>query len=224
MDWKRQAIIAEAEAKLKADPGRDAPRPEIDPKRDRLLRVVADRLDLERAESLHVLISRLRRLRAGFPGHRADGTARATGHEPGRRIMVDLGFVPERLKSLARPRSRPACACRNAMPRDNVVGLLYWPDETDGWTPEPDLDREHLVRPRRHSDGRAELWHRAGPADRRERTPDGGSAQLPRPPGVDIPNRHLEYVLTWYGAGAGLGGSMSVDLDAARSVCAARRR
>ena len=26
-----------------------------------------------------------------------------------------------------------------------------------------------------------------------------GDIPLPRPPGVDLPNRHLEYALTWFG-------------------------
>jgi surfeit locus 1 family protein len=47
-----------------------------------------------------------------------------------RRVMVDLGFVPEADKDL--PRMAESVT---------VAGNLHWPVETDGWTPEPDLER-----------------------------------------------------------------------------------
>ncbi|WP_457773652.1 SURF1 family protein [Phycobium rhodophyticola] len=79
-----------------------------------------------------------------------------------------------------------------------ITGNLHWPDETDGYTPEKDLA--------------ANIWYaRDVPAlaqhlgtepvllIARETAPkDTSVAPLP----VDtssIPNRHLEYVLTWYG-------------------------
>ncbi len=46
----------------------------------------------------------------------------------GRRVMVDRGFLPEDLRASPRPP-------RNVM----VEGNLHWPDETDSFTPAPDL-------------------------------------------------------------------------------------
>lgn len=48
--------------------------------------------------------------------------------EDGRSILVDRGFVPESEKQAARP---PEAA--------RFTATLLWPDETDGFTPDPDL-------------------------------------------------------------------------------------
>lgn len=191
MEWKA-TLIAEAERKLLSEP---VPMPEtVDPVRDKLLRVAAIGY-LERRE-IHVIGS----MKMYGPGFRVITTMDLAedGKRTGRRIMVDLGFVPERFKHLSdrKPTSR---RLQKRFPRDQVIGLLYWPDETDGWTPPPDLER-NIWFARDVAAMAAELG--AEPVLLIAQTHPDGRIPLPRPPGVDIPNRHLEYVVTWYALAA----------------------
>ena len=187
MEWKA-ALIAEAERKLLSDP---VAIPEtVDPVRDKLLRVQAVGY-IERRE-LHVIAS----MKRYGPGFRVITTMELAkdGERTGRRIMVDLGFVPERLKHLS-DREPTSKRLQKRLPKDQVVGLLYWPDEVDGWTPPPDKDRNIWFA--RDVDAMAEELG-AEPVLLIAQSHPDGRIPLPRPPGVDIPNRHLEYVVTWY--------------------------
>lgn len=108
--------------------------------------------------------------------------------EAGRPILVDRGFLPDGQRDRIGP---PAAA--------TVTGNLNWPDEVDGFTPEPDRARG--------------LWFaRDLPAMAAELGADpvlvvARTATDPaiRPWPVDtagIPNDHLEYALTWYSLAA----------------------
>ena len=114
-----------------------------------------------------------------------------------RNIMVDLGFIPEAQKDQI-PREG---SVRWATDRDldTVTGLLAWPRETDSFTPEPDRGRNiwfaRDVAMMAGALGTEPLLLIA------ETHPDD-SVVLPQPPGVDLPNRHLEYALTWFGLAA----------------------
>lgn len=191
MDWKA-AIIAEARTKIEADPV--AIPNQVDPVRDRLLHVAAVGY-LERRE-LHMISS----MKAFGPGFRVITTMDLArdGERTGRRILVDLGFVPERMKSLT-DREPTSIRLQKRHPTDRVVGLLYWPDETDGWTPEPDRER-NIWFARDVATMAVELG--AEPVMLVAQSHPDGNIPLPQPPGIDIPNRHLEYVLTWYGLAA----------------------
>lgn len=186
---QKAAIIAQAETRLRADPV--AVPASVDPERDKLLRVEAVGY-LERRE-LHVLSS----MKIFGPGYRVITTIDLApdGRRTGRRILVDLGFVPERMKSLI-DREPSSIRLRKRHPTDRVVGLLYWPDEADGWTPAPDRER-NIWFARDVAAMAQELG--AEPVLLIAQSHPDGDIPLPRPPGVDIPNRHLEYVLTWYG-------------------------
>lgn len=185
LEWK-QGLIADIQARLAADPV-PVPAPP-DPARDRLLRVEAT--GQIGAEELHVLSS-LAPWGAGYrvvsPMTLADG----------RTILVDLGFVPQDMKAPA-SRPEPAPGDGESSP-DQVTGLLLWPSETDSFTPEPELDRN--------------IWfardvERMAAALRTERvllvaeTYPGNEWPRPAPPGTDLPNRHLEYAVTWFGLAA----------------------
>lgn len=105
----------------------------------------------------------------------------------GRRIMVDRGFVPERLKD---PASRPVLELA-----DVVVGTLFWPNEKDSFTPAPDPA--------------ANLWFVRDLAPMAEalgtepylvslRDPISGDWPQPAPVAHNIPNNHFSYALTWF--------------------------
>jgi surfeit locus 1 family protein len=123
-------------------------------------------------------------LEAEGPGYRV---VSAMTTEDGRRILVDLGFVPEAAKPMARSTERVT-----------VTGNLLWPQETDSWTPAPD-DRQNIWFAR-------DLPAMAGrlgtePVLVVARSLEGadlGTVPLP----VDtagIPNDHLNYAITWFG-------------------------
>ncbi len=102
----------------------------------------------------------------------------------GRRILLDRGFIPETAKQTPRKGGRTT-----------VIGALVWPQETDKYVPEPNLDKN--------------IWF-ARDVDLMAKTlgtervmlsvlkSSNLSGVTPLPVNVNIPNRHLEYVLTWY--------------------------
>ena len=124
--------------------------------------------------------------------------------EGGNVVLVNRGFVPDRLKD---PATRPAGQVEGPV---TVTGLLRKP-VTHGWF-EPEADRARNMWYWRDLDGfKASL----APGVAAERVlplfvdaaaepanpggwPKGGATRL------DIPNRHLEYALTWFGLAATL--------------------
>lgn len=105
----------------------------------------------------------------------------------GRKLLLDRGFI--RLTDKDRPREAAEIT---------LTGNLYWPDETDRFTPENDLAANiwyaRDVPPLAARLGTEEVMIIA-----RQTVPnDPRITPLP----IDtsgIPNRHLEYILTWYG-------------------------
>ena len=187
LEWK-QGVIAELETRLAAEP---VPLPEApDPESHRLLRVsVTGRLG---QRELQVIAS----IKRVGPGYRVivPMEIAADGQATGRAIMVDLGFVPERLKDPATRGDSQRAQDRGLT--DEVIGLLHWPDEVDSFTPEPDLKRNIWFA--RDVAAMAEHLGTEPVLLIAERHPDG-EMPLPLPPVADLPNRHLEYVLTWFG-------------------------
>lgn len=187
--WK-EGLIAEIEARLSAEP---VPLPDApEPQRDRLLRVEATgRIG---TDEIHVLSS-LDPWGAGYrvvsPMALADG----------RRIMVDLGYVPQQMKEPA-ARPRPASADAGEAP-DQVTGLLLWPSEVDSFTPEPALDRNIWFA--RDVPAMAEALG-TEPVLLVAETHPWTEWPRPTPPGTNVPNRHLEYAVTWFGLAAAWAG------------------
>lgn len=105
----------------------------------------------------------------------------------GRRILVDRGYVLDELKDSPRP-----------IGVGTIAGNLVWPDEVDSYTPEPDLNAgiwfaRDLPKLAEHLNTEPVLLVV-------RKTTLTGSALTPLP--VDtagIPNKHLEYAVTWYG-------------------------
>jgi surfeit locus 1 family protein len=147
-----------------------------DPVRDKFLRVsVSGRTN---GRELHMLTS----LKPYGPGFRVIAPLTEAG---GRVILVDLGYVPEAAKD---------AAARPAMPVE-VVGALYWPDETDSFIPAPDRDANiwfaRDLMPMAQALGTEPILVIA------ERH-DAGAWPKPLRLGINLPNDHLQYALTWF--------------------------
>lgn len=128
-------------------------------------------------EELHVLTS----TRGGGPGFRVISTFVTAGR---RRILLDRGFVPEAEKGTPRP-----------VAAVTLDGNLVWPQETDAFTPDPDLagniwfarDVEKMA-----------LSLSTEPLMVVTRDQVGENAPLPLPVTVNLPNNHLQYAVTWF--------------------------
>jgi surfeit locus 1 family protein len=130
-------------------------------------------------EEIHILTSRAQR-GAGFRIIAVFQT------ENGRRILVDRGFVPERMMDTPRPALR-----------GTITGNLQWPDETDGaFTPEPDLKKNIWFArdlPRMAVALGAEPFLVV-----LNRDPGDGVVEVWPVSTSNIPNNHEEYALTWF--------------------------
>ncbi len=148
-----------------------------DPDRHNFLRVaVAGETG---GEALYLLTSE----RPWGPGFRVIAPLRLEGD--GRRVLVDLGYIPEEMKGEAVAADRAA----------GVTGALFWPGEADGFTPAPDRDRN--------------IWFARDPAAMAAAlgtepvlvvadAHDLGEWPKPRRLGVDLRNDHLGYAITWF--------------------------
>lgn len=175
LDWK-EGVLAEIAGRIGAAPVMlpDAP----DPERDRYLPVrVSGQVG---APDLLVQAS----LKRVGPGYRVIAPFTT---EDGRRILIDRGF----LRAAGKSEPRPPLAM-------TVEGNLHWPDELDGFTPDPDpLERLWFARDVPSLAAYLEtepvlLVARATSAEQ------PGIVPLP----VDmagISNNHLQYAVTWFG-------------------------
>lgn len=175
LEWKR-GVIADIEARIQAAPVPVPAHP--DPEADRYLPVTA-RGTL--GEGVRVLASH----RDLGPGYRI---VRALTLPDGRRVLVDLGFQTLDEKSALGPPLEVT-----------LTGNLHWPDDQNRWTPPPEPEQR--------------LWFaRDLPALAKFLGTEpllivarSVSPQIVTPMPVTtegIPNRHLEYVFTWFGLAA----------------------
>ncbi len=131
-------------------------------------------------EEIHVLAS-VKKMGAGFR------IVSVFVGQDGRRVMLDRGFVAIAAKAAPRPEVAA-----------EIIGNLHWPDEINSSTPVPDLG--------------AEIWFARdipAMADALGAEPvlivqreSSETALVSSPFAVTssgIPNRHLEYVVTWFG-------------------------
>ena len=105
--------------------------------------------------------------------------------DSGRRVMVDLGFQPV-----------AAATPRLAGPL-SVTGNLHWPDELDRWTPAPEPDKRLFFA---RDVPTLSAFLKTEPVLIVARVTDPAFAAIePLPVSTEaIPNRHLEYVITWF--------------------------
>ena len=172
---EKQAHLTEIEAVIGAAPVAIPATPDMDI--HRFLAVHANGAPI--GPEIHVLVS-TRDFGAGYRIIQAFETA-------GRRVLIDRGFIRTTDKDEPRP---PA--------PQSVTGNLYWPDEVDSFTPDTDLG--------------ANIWYArdvpalAAALDTEpvmiilRQTSETDPSVTPLPVDTSaIPNRHLEYLLTWYG-------------------------
>jgi surfeit locus 1 family protein len=174
LEWK-EAILADIDARITAAPVALPVQP--DPQADRYLPVsVTGQLQ---DPAIRVLVSQ-KQVGAGYRIIRPMAVE-------GRRIMVDLGFLPIQSPTPA-----------NKADPVTVQGNLHWPDEVDSYTPAPDLGADiwfarDLPRMADHLGTEPVLV-----VARATSLPDSALSPLP----VDtsgIPNDHLGYAVTWFG-------------------------
>ncbi len=133
-------------------------------------------------QELHVLTS----VKDVGPGYRVI-SALTSGD---RRVMVDLGFVPETEKDASRMAEGVT-----------VTGNLHWPQESDRWTPAPDVARGIWFA--RDVEAMAEALDTEPVlvVARDVSGADLGVTVLPID-SAGIPNDHLNYAITWFSLAA----------------------
>ncbi|QQA44135.1 SURF1 family protein [Pelagovum pacificum] len=169
LEWKT-AILDEIEATIAADP---VPLPsDIDPEADRYLPVETD--GQVTGQGLRVLVT---------PSGLSAGYRRIVPFEVGdRTILLDAGWV-----ELQDDPRIPEEALQ-------VVGNLHWPQERDGWTPEPEGDLWFV----RDVAAMAEALD-TEPVMLIGRSFSPTIPTVPLPVGTEgIKNDHLEYAITWF--------------------------
>ena len=102
----------------------------------------------------------------------------------GKIIMVDRGFIPEAEKNLSRSHGKV-----------KLVGNLLWPNETDGFTPDPDV-KKNMWFARDLEKMSNYLKTDAVLIVMRQSEPIG--KPVPQQIGIHIANDHLGYAITWF--------------------------
>jgi len=171
LQWK-QGVLAEISLRMEQDAGPLPAAPSDET--DRYAPVVVE--GVFNGEALHVLTSQ----RQGGPGYLV---VQALETGDGRRILVDRGYVTETDKT----------AVFDAGPA-TVTGHLAWPRETDMFTPDANLERNIWFA--RDVDAMSEVLG-TEPVLVVASLPTGDPSPRPVPVGIDIPNNHLSYAITW---------------------------
>ncbi len=176
--WK-EAVLADIEARIAADPVDLPAKP--DPVNDRYLPVKVS--GVLAGPELHVLVSQ-KQVGAGY-------RIIQPFEVQGRRIMVDRGFVTA--DKIDKPR---------AQTHETLIGNLHWPDETDGYTPEPDLSKNIWFArdvPKMARALKTEQVLLVVASQKSETDP----SLTPLPVDTSgIPNDHLSYAITWFSLAA----------------------
>jgi surfeit locus 1 family protein len=170
--WKND-LIAQIEAKIDAEPVR---LPQTPRQSDDVYRAVMVDGTLKGPE-VHYLTS----IKGTGPGFRI---IRAFETSDGRDILIDLGFIREAEKSTPRPASA-----------HQIIGNLIWPNETDSYIPDPNLER-NIWFARDVEKMSAALSTEPIMIAARALTPE--RPETPQPVTARLTNDHLEYAITWF--------------------------
>lgn len=179
----KNAIIGQAEQRLIAEPTH---LPDIlNPQRDDYRRVAVEGRFVNDEESYF-----LTSLPPYGPGFNVIAPFETTD---GRRILVDRGFVPQRLRD---PAQREATTPDGVV---DVVGVLRWPQDTSFWTLDADLSKREFysrsIEPLADFMKTEPLMILEGEKSGAD-WPRGSAAQ------VNIRNQHLPYAIQWFAIAA----------------------
>ncbi|HHI70132.1 MAG TPA: SURF1 family protein [Rhodobacteraceae bacterium] len=175
LKWKT-GILAQIDAKIAADP---VPLPaNPDPVRDQYLPVrISGTIS---TDEIHILAS----VQKIGPGYRIIS---AFETDDGRRVLLDRGFVAIPAKDAPRPEVHAV-----------IIGNLLWPDEITSATPKPDQKRKIWFA--RDIPAMAAALHSEPVLVVQRESDEVSLVTTPFPvTSAGIPNRHLEYVVTWFG-------------------------
>lgn len=173
LGWK-QGVLAEIEHRIAAEPVSLPAAPERE--RDRYLPVFATGT----TQPPEILVQSS--LKAVGPGFRVI-VPFETG---GRRILLDRGFI----RLTDRDNARPAQTM-------TVSGNLHWPDEVDGFTPDPDIEGGLWFA--RDVDALAQQLDTEPVLLVARSTDEPQVVVTPLPVDTSgIPNNHLQYAITWF--------------------------
>lgn len=178
--WK-EGVLAEIAARIEAPPVALPAAP--DPARDQYLQV--ELTGTFTGQGLDVLVSR----KQAGAGYRVIAVLETEG----RRVLVDRGFLPERLRDSPRP--GPGAG------RVALRGNLLWPDEVDGYTPPPDA-RTGLWFARDLPAMAQALGTEPVLVVQRAASLDDPAVQAMPVDTTGIPNDHLGYAVQWFGLAA----------------------
>lgn len=181
LEWK-EGLITEIDARLSAEPVPLPAQPE--PQRDQFLRVELSGRVAGGAEA--AALFRLTTKRPHGPGYQVIVPLETDG----RRVLADLGYVPE----AQRPEMPPPEGTQVAL-----TGALFWPEPDDAYTPAPDLARAMVfsrdVRVLSAALGTEPVLVVA-------ETHDLGAWPAAERLAHNLPNNHLGYAFTWGGLAA----------------------
>ena len=130
------------------------------------------------------------------PGYWVLAPARLAG---GSVVVIDRGFVPLDRKD----------AASHAAPKNliDIVGVMRWPEQSGTFTPGADVKENVWYARDLKAIAAAKRWSDVAPfyIEQEAPVPPGG---LPKPGRlvVNLPNNHLQYVITWFGLALGLAG------------------
>ncbi|KIN73376.1 SURF1 family protein [Sulfitobacter guttiformis] len=177
LEWKL-GVIADIDARIKAAP---IPLPDVlDPVQDAYLPV--EIRGVVASEYLRVLVSQ-KEIGAGYRIISAMDMG-------GRRVLLDRGFTP--VDQLDIPAHEGS---------ETVQGNLQWPQETDGFTPEPDINENIWFA--RDVAAMAEALNTDEVLVVAKQTSFDDAPVSPLPVDTSaIPNDHLQYAITWFSLAA----------------------
>jgi len=185
MGWKN-TVLAQIEQRITATPIPlpAKPNPEFD---NRLSVRVKALIGFDEA---HVLYSTKRDGPGFFYSTKRNGPgflviAPALTKPDGRKVLIDMGYIPEAQKTTVRK------------PQEvTIVGNILWPNEVDGYTPEPNMDRNIWFA--RDANKMAKHFGTESFLIVARSIEVGDYGTNPQPIGLNIPNDHLEYAITWF--------------------------
>jgi surfeit locus 1 family protein len=191
--WK-EALIAELDVKLAA-PAADLPPRErwkqLDQAKDEFRHVAFPAEFLAGEEALVYTSGSSLRPDVSGPGYWVFSPARLTG---GSIVLVNRGFVPEgRQDPKTRPQGQPSGVVE-------IAGALRWPEQRGSFTPPDEPDKGIWFARDPAGMAKAKKWDAHAPfyLDQ-EAPPASGGFPKVGPLKPALPNRHLEYAVTWYG-------------------------